>query len=94
LDDKFRDYVKQETLEFIKQKSDFEDFLKKINYSKVELTNQEDYETLKNDIEKLQNSNSQVVFYLSIAPEFFASFVDNYKFIDIKNTKIIFEKPF
>jgi glucose-6-phosphate 1-dehydrogenase len=34
------------------------------------------------------------VFYLSIAPEFFTNFVDNYKFIDIKNAKIIFEKPF
>ncbi|MFA5917902.1 MAG: glucose-6-phosphate dehydrogenase [Candidatus Gracilibacteria bacterium] len=94
LDNEFRNYIKQETSEFIKQKSNFVDFLKKINYSKVELNEQDDYKTLKNDIAKLQKSNSQVVFYLSIAPEFFTNFVDNYKFIDIKNAKIIFEKPF
>jgi glucose-6-phosphate 1-dehydrogenase len=94
MSDEFRNYIKQKTLDFIKQKSDFEDFLKKINYSKVELNEQNDYKTLKNDIKKLQKTNSQVIFYLSIAPEFFTNFVDNYKFIDIKNTKIIFEKPF
>ena len=94
LNDSFRDYIKSETKEFIKQENDFDDFLSKLNYSKVELSSENDYINLKNDIEKLQKKDSQVIFYLSISPEFFTNFVDNYKFINIKNPKIIFEKPF
>lgn len=92
--DDFRNYIKNETNNFIDKKNNFWEFLEKINYSKVELNEENDYLNLKNDIEKLQKQDSQVIFYLSIAPEFFTNFVDNYKLINIKNSKIIFEKPF
>ncbi len=92
--DDFRKYLEIETKEFIKKDNTFLKFIKNINYSKVEINNWTDYSELKKDINKLQKNNSQIIFYLSISPEYFNSFVDNYKHINIKNVKIIFEKPF
>jgi len=90
----FIEYVDRETADFIEKREDFIDFLETIHYSQVELSNGDDYASLKSDIQKLQKEDSQVVFYLSISPEYFASFVDNYKHITLENTKVIFEKPF
>ncbi|MDD2871318.1 MAG: glucose-6-phosphate dehydrogenase [Candidatus Gracilibacteria bacterium] len=93
-DTEFREFIDKETDEFIGKSDDFSRFLDTINYSKVELTNPTDYANLKQDIKKIQRKTSQIIFYLSIAPEYFDAFVDNYKHINIKKTKIIFEKPF
>lgn len=90
----FQKYIDNETNEFIEKETDFSNFLDTISYSKVELTNPNDYSNLKNDIKKIQKIDSQVIFYLSISPEYFDNFVDNYKHINIKDSKIIFEKPF
>lgn len=90
----FIEYIDRETGDFIEKKEDFIHFLETIHYSRVELDRSEDYSTLKNDIRKLQKADSQVVFYLSISPEYFPAFVDNYKHIALENTKVIFEKPF
>lgn len=90
----FMQYIDQETTEFIKKKPDFSSFLSTIQYSKVELNKSDDYANLKTDIEKLQRADSQVIFYLSISPEHFSGFVDNYKHIAPGNAKVIFEKPF
>lgn len=90
----FIDYVSTETNEFIEDKSNFDNFLDTINYSKVEIDNKNDYINLKNDIEKLRKNGSQIIFYLSISPEYFSSFIENYKSVWLKDIKIIFEKPF
>lgn len=90
----FIEYVDRETADFIEKREDFIDFLETIHYSRVELDNGDDYASLRSDIQKLQKEDSQVVFYLSISPEYFSSFVDNYKHITLENTKVIFEKPF
>lgn len=90
----FQNYIDLETEEFIEKDEDFSLFLKNINYSKVELTKSEDYSKLRQDISKYEKNDTRVIFYLSISPEYFDAFVDNYKYIDIKDAKIIFEKPF
>lgn len=90
----FAEYVDRETEDFIDKREDFVRFLDTIHYSKVELDRGEDYAILKSDIQKLRKEGSQVVFYLSISPEYFPVFVDNYKQITPENTKVIFEKPF
>jgi glucose-6-phosphate 1-dehydrogenase len=68
--------------------------LKRVSYSQVELDHSEDYLTLQNDIRKLQEPDSQIIFYLAISPDYFHAFIDNYKQLDLQNVKVIFEKPF
>ncbi len=90
----FIDYVRDESNDFIEDKSEFNNFLDTVSYSKLEIDNKDDYIQLKNDIEKLRKPDSQIIFYLSISPEYFSAFIDNYKSIWRKDVKIIFEKPF
>ena len=92
--EEFIQYIKQETNEFIEEKSELDNFLQTVNYSQVEINEKDDYLRLKNDIEKLRKPDSQIIFYLSISPEFFWNFIDNYKSIWLNDVKIIFEKPF
>ncbi len=90
----FRSYVQTETAEFIDQGANFPDFLKTITYSQVELDRADDYLKLQNDIQKLQQADSQIIFYLAISPDYFHAFIDNYKQLHLENVKVIFEKPF
>ncbi len=92
--EEFIQYIDTETSDFIEKEADFKAFLNTITYSKVELTKSEDYSKLRGDINKYEKKETQVIFYLSISPEYFDAFVDNYRYIDIKDAKIIFEKPF
>jgi glucose-6-phosphate 1-dehydrogenase len=88
-------FVDNETKDFIKKDYDFKSFLNKITYTKVELSHNDDYKNLSEDINKLKKHNSQVVIYLSISPEYFGAFIDNSPELNLpNNTKIIFEKPF
>ena len=91
----FRNYIQKETSEFMTQTAEFDSFLQKITYSKVELKDQEDYKKLEQDIKRIAKPDSQVIFYLAISPDYFYDFVDNYKHIHLNNEmKVIFEKPF
>lgn len=90
----FVEYIKKETSEFIAEDSKLDDFFKTVSYSRLEINQKEDYLNLKQDIEKIQTKDCQIVFYLSIASEHFPIFIDNYKYIWIDNIKVIFEKPF
>jgi glucose-6-phosphate 1-dehydrogenase len=46
-------------------------------------------------IQKYSTPETQVIVYLSIAPEHFVSFINNAKTLELaKNSKVIFEKPF
>lgn len=80
-DEEFIGYAKEETGPFIEERSAFDDFFRTVRYSRVELNQKNDYLKLKNDIERLKRPDSQIIFYLSISPEFFSSFIDNYKAI-------------
>lgn len=90
----FVQYIKEKTESFISDQSLFKDFFKKVSYTQVEINNQQDYITLKNNIIKKQKSDSQILLYLSISPELFPIFIDNYKNLWLQNIKVIFEKPF
>ena len=94
-DNQFRQFLDESLDSFIDKWSNFTDFLDTITYSKVDLDAWEDYKTLHSDIENIDDSaHAQVIFYLSISPEYFWSFTDNYKHIENKDAKVIFEKPF
>ena len=90
----FIDYIQEETNDFIEDKTDFDDFLKTITYTKVEINEKNDYLQLQHDIEKLKKPDSQIIIYLSISPEHFPHFIDNYTSMGLDTVKIIFEKPF
>ena len=90
-----RDYISQETKDFIDQKSDFSDFLGKIHYSQLEFSKSENYRDLAKQIKQIKKEKSQVIIYLSIAPEYFGAFIDHASYLDLDpQTKIVFEKPF
>ena len=94
-DDQFRQFLDESLDTFIDKWSDFKDFLSTITYSKVDLEEGEDYKTLQSDIESIDtHSNAQIIFYLSISPEYFWSFTSHYRYIENKNARVIFEKPF
>ena len=91
----FREFLDESLDEFIDSWSDFKAFLDTITYSKVDLDASEDYASLQVHIQSIDGSESaQVIFYLSISPEYFGSFTDNYKHIENKDARVIFEKPF
>jgi glucose-6-phosphate 1-dehydrogenase len=72
-------YLKQGTNDSVQCESEYNIFLDIIKYSKVEISNKDDYIRLKEDIQKIQKPDFQIIFYLSIAPEHFCDFIDNYK---------------
>ena len=96
LDNKwFHDLIKEEIKPFIDKNEKPSDFIDSIIYSKVEINKENDYKSLQKDIIKAKYwKDSQVIFYLSVSPEYFWSFVDNYKNIALNWAKVIFEKPF
>lgn len=90
-----REYISQETKEFIHQKSDFSDFLEKVHYSQLEFSKSENYRDLAKQIKEIKKAESQIIIYLSIAPEYFGAFIDHASYLDLDpQTKIVFEKPF
>ena len=60
----------------------------------MEINEKNDYLQLQHDIEKLKKPDSQIIIYLSISPEHFPHFIDNYTSMGLDTVKIIFEKPF
>ncbi len=90
----FRVFISEETEEFLEKKEDFSIFLDSVKYLKLELENKEDYRSLEKYLMQHRKTDSQVIFYLAISPEYFSSFIDNCKGLDFGNMKVIFEKPF
>ncbi len=94
-DKKFRDYIDEGLEDFVEKWSDFINFLDTVTYSKVQLDVPKDYKTLQTTIKNLDSQgNAQLIFYLSISPEYFWDFISNYKYIENKNARVVFEKPF
>ena len=70
-----------------------------LSYSKVNLPQPETYQTLKNDLEVLDGGQSNRLYYLSIAPEYYADVIRNLGALDLAREnggwrRIVIEKPF
>ena len=94
-EDAFRAYIASETSPFIRKSDMFTSFLSCIDYQRVEVTANDDYEILSKKIHTHSTVDTQVVIYLSIAPEHFAPFIENYGTLELPtSTRVVFEKPF
>ena len=70
-----------------------------MSYSKVNLPQPETYHNLKNDLDALDYGLSNRLYYLSIAPEFYADVITNLGRLDMAREdggwrRIVIEKPF
>ena len=77
----------------------WEAFRRCLSYSKVNLPQPETYENLKADLDALDNGSSNRLYYLSIAPEFYAAAVSNLGRLGMARQqggwrRIVIEKPF
>ncbi len=80
--------------------SQWSDFLKHINFHKLDVKDKKTHNQLREKLEKsdLKNSQTQYIFYLSISPDIYS---DAFKSINnlntekkLENQKVIIEKPF
>ena len=85
----------------IANKSTWEKFESNIHYCSVDISAQDTFQNLKEAIEKFQKEfveQTQVIFYLAVSPNYFASIAKNlfkYKLTeDENNSRIVIEKPF
>ncbi len=70
-----------------------------VTYYKMQMTNQSDYQGLKDYIDTCSNKETKQLFYLAIAPQFFddvAKYLNSVSLIEKGNDnhRLIFEKPF
>ncbi len=77
----------------------WECFRETLSYSKVNLPQPETYCNLKDDLEALDGGASNRLYYLSIAPEFYADVIRNLGALDMAREnggwrRIVIEKPF
>ena len=74
-------------------------FRQTLSYSKVNLPQPETYQNLKDDMDALDSGNSNRLYYLSIAPEFYQDVIVNLGRLDMAREnggwrRIVIEKPF
>ena len=74
-------------------------FCRTLSYSKVNLPQPETYCNLRDDLEALDGGQSNRLYYLSIAPEFYADVIRNLGALDLAREnggwrRIVVEKPF
>ena len=104
-DDDFQVRIKESLLTFsrhlIDEKSQIEEFVKLCRYSRLDVTNVEDYNNLLEVVqqsEKDRETKENRMFYLSVAPEFFDMIASNIKKSGLSSTngckRLIIEKPF
>lgn len=91
----YYDYLEKNVLKS-SESSDFNDFLKEINYFKVELNYEEYYQNLKNYLEANKQNYSKIIMYLAISPDLFVPVLLNIKKFEINKLveRVAFEKPF
>lgn len=94
--DKYHEIIEEWVRKYSRIKFDeitFMEFLKHVDYFKMDFTNLEEYSKLENyfNLNKIENH----IFYYAVAPTFFGVISDGLISIkDCKNEKIIIEKPF
>lgn len=104
-DAEFRTKLKDGILKFAQLDADKVDaFLNKIFYFAIDTFNAEDYQKLKNKIKSIQKENNiedNLLFYLSTPPSMFSVISNNLKGVDLHKEypetgfrRIIIEKPF
>ncbi|MCA9954953.1 MAG: hypothetical protein KC434_09555, partial [Anaerolineales bacterium] len=74
-------------------------FAQKISYAKGDLTTLEDFENLKDHLEKIENGSGNRLYYLAVAPRFFVPIVENLGAADMVDQnggwrRVVVEKPF
>ncbi len=74
-------------------------FRQTLSYSKVNLPQPDTYQNLKDDLDRLDGGNSNRLYYLSIAPEFYRDVIVNLGRLDMVRQnggwrRIVIEKPF
>ena len=77
----------------------WERFRETLSYSKVNLPQPETYQTLRDDLNALDGGECNRLYYLSIAPEFYADVICNLGALDMAREnggwrRIVIEKPF
>ncbi len=77
----------------------WERFRETLSYSKVNLPQPETYQTLRDDLNALDGGECNRLYYLSIAPEFYADVICNLGALDLAREnggwrRIVIEKPF
>jgi glucose-6-phosphate 1-dehydrogenase len=104
-DDDFQIRVKESLIIYsrhlINDKSQIKEFIKAFRYSRLNVTNAEEYKNLLGLVqqsEKERNITENRMFYLSVAPEFFDVIASNIKESGLSSTngwkRLIIEKPF
>jgi glucose-6-phosphate 1-dehydrogenase len=104
-DDDFQIRVKESLIIYsrhlINDKSQIKEFIKAFRYSRLNVTNAEEYKNLLELVqqsEKERNITENRMFYLSVAPEFFDVIASNIKESGLSSTngwkRLIIEKPF
>lgn len=96
-----RDYTTEQYIEHLETfvKSDFSDLKPMINYVKIDIDNIENYKSLKNKMDDWTNEETERLFYLAVAPEFFVTIAKGIALSQLTNygdtsTRVVFEKPF
>lgn len=77
----------------------WERFQQTLSYCKVNLPQPETYQNLKDDLDALDGGNSNRLYYLSIAPEFYQDVITNLGALNLAREnggwrRIVIEKPF
>lgn len=77
----------------------WESFAQKISYAKGDLATLEDFEKLKEHLEKIENGSGNRLYYLAVAPSFFVPIVENLGAADMVDQnggwrRVVVEKPF
>lgn len=104
-DDDFQARIKESLLTFSRhltnEKPQIEEFVKLCRYSRLDVTDAEDYNKLLEVVqqsEKDREAKENRMFYLSVAPEFFDMIASNIKESGLSSTngckRLIIEKPF
>lgn len=77
----------------------WEDFKQTLSYALVNLPEPDTYQNLKDHLAEIEDTESNRLYYLSIAPEFYANAVENLGRLDMAKEnggwrRIVIEKPF
>ena len=100
-DEKFRQKIIDSIKNTDTDSKQMQEFASHFYYVKQDITDNNGYKNLKNIVEKLDNKyqlNGNRLFYLAVAPKFFATITKNLKETGISSsngfTRLIIEKPF
>ncbi len=96
-----RDYTTEQYISHLTEyvKSDFEILKPYLTYVKMDIHSDSDYQLLRSMIDKLSTKDTEKLFYLAVAPEFFTVIASGLSISGliqkgVDSGRIVFEKPF